>query len=67
MSIKDESEIPIADYGRSNSGKLKKLYRIGLSQRYGSMMQTVSGIHYNFSFDDHLFQEWAKKEGQSLR
>ena len=67
MSIKDESEIPIADYGHSNSGKLKKLYRIGLSQRYGSMMQTVSGIHYNFSFDDHLFQEWAKKEGQSLR
>ena len=67
MSIKDESEIPIADYGQSNSGKLKKLYRIGLSQRYGSMMQTVSGIHYNFSFDDHLFQEWAKKEGQSLR
>ena len=67
MSIKDESAIPIAEYGHSNSGKLKKLYRIGLSHRYGSMMQTVSGIHYNFSFDDRLFEEWAKNEGGSLR
>ena len=67
MSIEDESAIPIAEYGHSNSGKLKKLYRIGLSHRYGSMMQTVSGIHYNFSFDDRLFEEWAKNEGGSLR
>ena len=27
MSIEDESGIPIADYGSSNSGRLKKLYR----------------------------------------
>ena len=67
MSIEDESSIPIADYGNSNSGKLKKLYRVGLSHRYGSMMQTVSGIHYNFSYDNHLFEEWAKKEKQTLR
>ena len=67
MSIEDESTIPIADYGNTNSGKLKKLYRVGLSHRYGSMMQTVSGIHYNFSFDDRLFEEWAKKEGEKLR
>ena len=67
MSIKDEAKIPIADYGDTNSGKLKKLYRVGLSHRYGSMMQTVSGIHYNFSFDDQLFENWAKKEGETLR
>ena len=67
MSIEDESAIPIADYGNSNSGRLKKLYRVGLSHRYGSMMQTVSGIHYNFSFDDRLFEQWAKKEGEKLR
>ena len=67
MSIDDESAIPIADYGHSNSGKLKKLYRVGLSHRYGSMMQTVSGIHYNFSFDDQLFEEWSNKEGEALR
>ena len=67
MSIEDEATIPIADYGNSNSGRLKKLYRVGLSHRYGSMMQTVSGIHYNFSFDDRLFEQWAKKEGEKLR
>ena len=55
----DEATIPIADYGGTNSGKLKKLYRVGLSHRYGSMMQTVSGIHYNFSFDDRLFEQWV--------
>ena len=55
MSIEDESTIPIADYGNTNSGKLKKLYRIGLSHRYGSMMQTVSGIHYNFSFNECFY------------
>ena len=51
-SIRDESKIRIANYGTSNSGKLKELYRIGLSYRYGSMMQCVSGIHYNFSLAD---------------
>ncbi|MDA9705391.1 glutamate--cysteine ligase [SAR86 cluster bacterium] len=67
MSIEDEALIPIADYGNTNSGKLKKLYRVGLSHRYGSMMQTVSGIHYNFSFGDELFENWAKKDGETLR
>ena len=67
MSIENEATIPIADYGNTNSGKLKKLYRVGLSYRYGSMMQTVSGIHYNFSFDDQLFENWAKRDGETLR
>ena len=55
------------DFVSSNERKIKKLYRVGLSHRYGSMMQTVSGIHYNFSYDNHLFEEWAKKEKQTLR
>ena len=53
--IEDESSIRLADYGASNSGKLKTLYRSGLSERYGSMMQCVSGIHYNFSFNENFF------------
>jgi glutamate--cysteine ligase len=44
-----EDRIPIGQYGRSNSGRLKTVYRIGLSHRYGRRMQTISGIHYNFS------------------
>jgi glutamate--cysteine ligase len=42
-------EIRIAEYGSSNSGMLKHVYRKGLSLRYGSIMQCVSGIHFNFS------------------
>ena len=60
--IDNEDSIRLADYGPSNSGLLKTLYRSGLSYRYGSMMQTVSGIHYNFSFNDKLFESLRGKE-----
>lgn len=33
----------------------KYIYRKGLCHRYGKMMQTICGIHYNFSFHDDLF------------
>ena len=45
----NESEIKLAEYGGSNLGKLKNIYRRGLKQRYGPIMQCISGIHYNFS------------------
>ena len=45
---KDEL-IPIGEYGISNVGRAKTIYRIGLGNRYGKRMQTISGIHYNFS------------------
>ena len=44
--------IPIAHYGSSNSARLKTVYRTGLSHRYGRRMQTISGIHYNFSLPE---------------
>ena len=60
--IETEDSIRLADYGTSNSGLLKTLYRSGLSYRYGSMMQTVSGIHYNFSFSDEFFESIRGEE-----
>ena len=48
---KDE-DIPLAQYGSSNSGRLKTLYRKGLGFRYGRTMQTIAGIHFNFSLPD---------------
>jgi glutamate--cysteine ligase len=50
-----DTKIPIAQYGISNIGKLKTLYRHGLSHRYGSLMQTISGLHYNFSMPDSFW------------
>ncbi|MFB6421648.1 MAG: glutamate--cysteine ligase [Candidatus Malihini olakiniferum] len=47
--ISDESDIELAQYGTSNIGRFKTLYREGLKNRYGALMQTISGVHYNFS------------------
>jgi glutamate--cysteine ligase len=44
-----EDEIPIGYYGSSNVGQAKSVYRMGLAHRYGRRMQTISGIHYNWS------------------
>jgi glutamate--cysteine ligase len=44
-----DSTIPLGQYGTSNLGRAKHVYRTGLSYRYGRRMQTISGIHYNFS------------------
>jgi len=53
--LDDDSQIPLAEYGSSNIGKLKTLYRMGLSYRYGRAMQTIAGIHYNFSLPDSFW------------
>jgi glutamate--cysteine ligase len=45
-----DAEIPIGQYGSSNVGQAKTVYRHGLAHRYGPRMQTISGIHYNWSF-----------------
>ncbi|MDR0458521.1 MAG: glutamate--cysteine ligase [Burkholderiaceae bacterium] len=44
-----DEAIPIAQYGASNVGRARRVYRMGLSHRYGRRMQTISGIHYNWS------------------
>ena len=44
-----DDRIPLGRYGTSNVGRAKTVYRNGLSYRYGRRMQTISGIHYNFS------------------
>jgi glutamate--cysteine ligase len=47
--LPEEAQIPIGQYGHSNVGRAKTVYRTGLSHRYGRKMQTISGIHYNWS------------------
>ncbi|RZJ13296.1 MAG: glutamate--cysteine ligase [Rubrivivax sp.] len=44
-----DETIPIGRYGSSNVARAKSVYRVGLGQRYGRRMQTISGIHYNWS------------------
>ena len=54
--IEEDEKIPLAQYGTSNIGKLKTLYRRGLGHRYTRAMQTIAGIHYNFSLPDKFWQ-----------
>lgn len=54
--IADSDRIPLAQYGSSNIAKLKTLYRRGLGHRYGRSMQTIAGIHYNFSLPDNFWK-----------
>ncbi len=54
--INDGQNIELAQYGSSNNGRLKTLYREGLKNRYGALMQTISGVHYNFSLPLEFWQ-----------
>ena len=63
--LQGDPTIPLADYGESNLGKLKKTYRNGLGNRYGRSMQTICAVHYNFSFPDSFWSNLATIEKTS--
>ncbi len=54
--VDDDNNIELAQYGSSNIGTMKTVYRQGLKNRYGSMMQVIAGIHFNFSFSQQFWQ-----------
>ena len=54
--LPSQDQIPVAYYGESPIGQYKRMYRLGLIRRYGAKMQTLSGIHYNFSFHDTVWE-----------
>jgi len=47
--IPEDDKIPLARYGSSNVGQMKTIYRRGLGYRYGRQMQTIAGVHFNYS------------------
>ena len=57
--IAGDKSIPIAYYGTSNPARMKTTYRRGLGNRYGRVMQVISGIHYNYSFSDKFWEEYS--------
>jgi glutamate--cysteine ligase len=63
--ITDQHQIPLAQYGTSNVGKMKTLYRQGLKNRYGSMMQAISGVHFNFSLPQSFWQAYQPLLGDN--
>jgi glutamate--cysteine ligase len=54
-AIDGDASIPLAQFGRSNVGRMKTIYRHGLGIRYGRIMQAISGVHFNYSFGPKLW------------
>lgn len=63
--VAGETSIPIADYGNSNAGMMKTVYRRGLGHRYGRVMQVISGLHYNYSFPEKFWPVFQEIEQNS--
>ncbi len=59
----NDQDIPVGRYGSSNIAMAKTVYRLGLGHRYGRLMQTISGIHYNFSLPDAFWAPFARSRG----
>jgi glutamate--cysteine ligase len=58
-AIDGDNAVPLAQYGTSNVGRMKTIYRNGLGLRYGRMMQAISGVHFNYSFPEKFWEAFA--------
>lgn len=64
--IDTDEAVPIAQYGPSNEGRLRTIYRSGLGYRYGRAMQAIAGTHFNFSLPARLWPALADFEQAGL-
>ena len=64
--IEGDKSIPIAEYGSSNIGRMKHIYRHGLWHRYGRTMQSIAGIHFNYSVPEALWPVLHQNENSPL-
>ena len=68
--VSGEESIPIAQYGNSNLGLMKTVYRRGLGYRYGKMMQVIAGLHFNYSLQLQFwpyYREALNKQDEPLQ
>jgi len=59
-----DEAIPIAEYGDSNLGQMKHIYRVGLGYRYGRVMQVIAGVHFNWSLPETFWNAFAAMLGR---
>jgi len=60
--VAGETSIPLAQYGSSNDGEMKTVYRRGLGLRYGRAMQVIAGVHFNYSFSTEFWSSFQQLE-----
>ncbi len=61
--VAGDASVPLAEYGSSNVGTMKNVYRRGLGYRYGRLMQAIAGVHFNYSFPKELWPVFQKLRG----
>ena len=61
-----DKEIPLARYGNSNVGRMKTVYRRGLGHRYGRNMQTIAGVHFNYSLPESFWPVYGEVLGEDI-
>ncbi len=61
--LSSDCDVPIGQYGTSNVGMMKQVYRRGLALRYGRTMQAIAGVHYNYSYPDSFWELLAEVDG----
>ncbi|KFX53752.1 bifunctional glutamate--cysteine ligase GshA/glutathione synthetase GshB [Clostridium botulinum] len=55
--IMDDKVIPIATFNKSPEGEKSRKYRENLIKKYGGKKQLISGVHYNFSFNEDMIKK----------
>ncbi len=61
-----DADIPLARYGNSNVGRMKTVYRRGLGHRYGRNMQTIAGVHFNYSLPESFWPAYRDMLGAEV-
>ncbi len=64
--IDGDNSIRIAEYGNSNIGQMKHIYRRGLWHRYGRTMQSIAGVHFNYSVPVELWTVLHQMQDNTL-
>ena len=63
--VNGDESVPIARYGTSNVGMMKHVYRVGLSYRYGRIMQAIAGVHFNYSLPHAVWGPLQEIDGDT--
>ena len=62
--IPDDDKIPVAKFAEHS--KESQEYRESLLRKYGGKKQLISGIHYNFSFDENIIDRLYENSNKDV-
>lgn len=63
-AIPEDDQIPVASFCNCKPGQEAHDYRQKLLAKYGGKKQLLSGIHYNFSFEEDFIKELYQESGE---